>query len=145
MPIDSSIAMSFNPVKIESPVNQLAQFMQMQGLQQANQLNGMKMDEYTRTKERQNKMLGLLGGLGADVTDDQRVKVLKGAGYFDEADKIEKGVLDRIKTKSEADAKDIETAHKRVNIAGQTFKFVSDNPSEENAHAAIDHLVTGFR
>jgi hypothetical protein len=142
MPIDPSIALGVQPFKIESPVNQLAQFMQMQGLQQANQLNGMKMDEYQRTKDRQNKMLTLLGGLGQDATDDQRSKVLKGAGYFDEADKIEKGVLDRMKTKSEVDAKDIETAYKRVNVAGQTFKFVSDNPSLENANAAIDHLVT---
>jgi hypothetical protein len=48
MPIDSSIALGVKPVQIESPLNQMANVYALQNAQQSNQLNKMKMDEYTR-------------------------------------------------------------------------------------------------
>ncbi len=48
MAIDPSIALGVKPVQIESPINQMAKMYEMQNMQQSNQLNKLKMDEYTR-------------------------------------------------------------------------------------------------
>ena len=48
MPIDPNIALGVKPIQLESPVNQMAQMYQLQNVAQSNQLNKMKMDEYTR-------------------------------------------------------------------------------------------------
>jgi hypothetical protein len=48
MALDPSIALGIKPVQIESPINQMAKMYEMQNIVQANKLNQMKMDEYTR-------------------------------------------------------------------------------------------------
>jgi hypothetical protein len=48
MPIDASIALGIKPMPLESPINQMAKMYEMQNAQQSNQLNQMKMDEYSR-------------------------------------------------------------------------------------------------
>lgn len=51
MPLDPNIALQVRPFQMESPVNALGQMYQLQGAQQANQLNAMKMAEYERTRQ----------------------------------------------------------------------------------------------
>lgn len=147
MPIDPSIALGVKPIQIESPVNQLGQILQIQGAQQANQLNSLKMDEYNRGVTRQNQLRTLLSGLG-NVPDDQRISALRSGGYFDEADKLEGGVLARKKTDaevgkigSETEIKKLEAASKRIDIAGNAFGYVMRNPTMDNAMQALDYLV----
>ena len=48
MALDYSIALGVKPAQIESPINQMAKMYEMQNMQQSNQLNKLKMDEYTR-------------------------------------------------------------------------------------------------
>ena len=48
MAIDPSIALGVKPVQIESPINQMAKMYELQNAAQSNQLNRLKMDEYTR-------------------------------------------------------------------------------------------------
>jgi hypothetical protein len=48
MAIDASIALGVKPVQIESPLNQMANVYALQNAAQSNQLNKIKMDEYTR-------------------------------------------------------------------------------------------------
>jgi len=148
MPIDPSIVLGVKPIQIESPVNQLGQILQIQGAQQANQLNSLKMDEYSRGVESQNRLRSLLGGLGSAATDEQRINALRGGGYFDQADKLEGGVLARKKTDAEVGKigaetkiKDLEAASKIIDIAGNTFGYVMRNPTIDNAMQAIDYLV----
>jgi hypothetical protein len=116
MPLRTDLILGFKPAQIESPVNQLAQVMQLQGAQQANQLNALKMDEYNRGVERQNKLRQLMGGLAPDATDEQRVSALRGGSYFDEADKLESGILSRKKTDSEILGKDAESENKVIAV-----------------------------
>lgn len=61
----------------------------------------MKMDEMQRGVQRQRNLLSLSSGWNADTTDDQRISAYKNAGYFDEADKLEKTLLERQKTGAE--------------------------------------------
>ena len=138
--VDTSIAMGYKPIEVQNPMNQLAQMMQIKAAQQSGQMNAMKMDEYTRTKERQNKLLALMGQMPADANDDQRSAALKGAGYFDEADKLQTGILNRRKIESEAGAKEWETKSKKLDYMSQAFGYVKDNPTPEAAIAVNRHL-----
>lgn len=120
MPINPNIALSVKPIQFESPVNQLANVLQIQGAQQANDLNRMKMDEYQRTADRQSKLQSLLSGLPQGASDDDRVSALRSSGYLDEADKVQTGVLNRRKT-------DSEIAGRNVEVLGKTMQFYKDN------------------
>tara|TARA_R110000868_G_scaffold199448_2_gene446103 strand:+ start:11683 stop:12963 length:1281 start_codon:yes stop_codon:yes gene_type:complete len=114
MAINELIARGTTPVQIESPVNRLAKVLQIQGAQQNIARGEMEQDQYRQGVERKNKLISLMSGLPGDATDDQRSAALKGGGYFDEADKLDKGSLERRKIGSEADSKDIETEIKKV-------------------------------
>jgi hypothetical protein len=148
MPLNTNLIMGYQPAQIESPVNQLAKVLQIQGAQQANELNQQKMDEYSRGVAQQNRLLQLTQGIPADATDEDRVKAYRVGGFHDQADKLEtaigtraKTAADVAKTKSETDYKAIETAHKKADLAGQVFGYVRQNPTPENAIAAIEHLT----
>jgi hypothetical protein len=65
--IDSSIAMGFRPVQIESPINQMAAIAQLRGAQEASQMNALKMQEYQRGMQQRNAL--------ATIHADPNVKV----------------------------------------------------------------------
>lgn len=138
MPIDSSIPLGIRPLQLESPVNQLASILQIQQAQQANQLNGMKMDEYARGVDQQNRLRALLSGAG-DNPDEVGKQLLRG-GFLKEANDYVKGQRDNAKLLADTEETRMKAAAKRVDIAGQAFGYVRQNPTLENAHAAIDYL-----
>jgi hypothetical protein len=140
MAINELIARGSNPIQFESPVNRLAKMLQIQGAQQNIARGEMEQDQYLQGVERKNKLVQLMGGLPADATDDQRISALKGGTFFDEADKLGKVALERRKIGSEASAKDIETARKKLDIAGSAFNQVRQSPTLENANAVLDYL-----
>lgn len=149
MPIDPSIALGVKPVQIESPVNALAQMLQVQGAQQQNQLGQAKLDEYQRSVGRQNRLLGLVQSLPSGTTDDQRISTLRNAGYFDEADKLETGFLNRQKigadaSKANAGArKDEQDTHmKQAEAVGQALGAMRGMPGVTPQYVAstIQHL-----
>lgn len=57
--IDPNIAMGYRPVQIENPLNQLAAYSQIQGAQQGQQLNMLKMQEARQDIENRNALRGL--------------------------------------------------------------------------------------
>jgi hypothetical protein len=67
--IDSNIAMGYRPAQFESPVNQMAAVMQLQGAQQANELNRQKMDEYKRAREMEGVRRNALAGIDLNAPD----------------------------------------------------------------------------
>jgi hypothetical protein len=58
--IDSSIPLGVRPAQFESPANAMAKVLQLQGMQQDQQMNTMKADEYRRGVDRQNRLDQLL-------------------------------------------------------------------------------------
>ena len=70
MAVDPSIALGVRPLEVASPVNQFAQLTQLQGAQQANRLNDMKMAEYERARVEEEGIRNYLKGreLGAPET-----------------------------------------------------------------------------
>jgi hypothetical protein len=59
--IDPSIAMSFRPIQIESPVNQMAAIAQLRGAQEASQMNALKMQEYQQQQREKNELARIMG------------------------------------------------------------------------------------
>ena len=137
--IDASIALGVKPPQIESPMNALAKVLQVREAQQGQQINALKMDEYQRGIESQNRLRQLLGGFGADHSANEQ-KLMQG-GYMKEAQDYGKNQADIAKTTGDAQYKQIETAHKKIDLMGQAFGFVKDNPSAESALQATDYLV----
>lgn len=136
MPIDASIPMGVRPPQIESPLNALAQMMQVKGLQQQGEMNGLKMDEYRRGIADQDSLRSALSAPGADP-----YQVLLRSGNVKGATDYQKSQADTAKTSSETDYKKLETAHKRVDLIGQTMGWVKANPTVENATQAVQYLV----
>jgi hypothetical protein len=150
MPIDPSIVGGLQQPKFESPVNALAQMLQVQGAQQQNQMGAAKLDEYSRGVARQNKLRDLVSGLGGDATDDQRINAMKTGGYFDEADKLQTGMLARQKTGAEvakdnaaADKGKNDIAIKRTEMIGQTLGSLQGVQGIQPQHVAtaLQHLA----
>lgn len=138
--MDYSIAMGVKPMQLDSPMNSLAQMLQIQQAQGANQLNAMKMDEYRQGNERKNQLMALAKGWTPDTTDDQRVTSLKGGGFFDEADKLTQALLKR---------KELEAGQTKTlgeNLAKYTAsqrdlaQSVLANPSPEGAVAYLTNM-----
>ena len=75
--IDPSIAMGYKPIQIENPLNQLAAYSQIQGAQQGQQMNMLKMQEYQRGLEEENKLRTLLSG-GGDINSPDIVRQMYG-------------------------------------------------------------------
>jgi len=75
--IDPSIAMGVRPIQIENPLNQLAAMTQIQSGQQSQQLNALKMQEYQRGLEEENKLRTLLSG-GGDINSPDVIRQMYG-------------------------------------------------------------------
>jgi hypothetical protein len=137
MPIDPRIALGYQPTQVASPINQLSQVMQVRDMQQNQLMNKLKADEYQRSLSDNNALRQALSAPDADP-----YKALLGQGRVKDATDFAKGQADLKKTQGEVDAKSVETAHKRIDSWGQAMGFVRQNPTPENAMAAVQHLVT---
>ncbi len=84
--LDPNIILQARQPQIESPMNNLAKLMQVQGLQQQNQLGQLKMDEHRVAGERRNKLASLLSG--QYETPEARESALLSGGFMDEATKL---------------------------------------------------------
>lgn len=141
MALDPSIIGGIRPIQIDSPVNALAQVLRVQGMQQETQLGQAKLDEYTRSKTRQNMLYDAMQKLGAGANADQRIGTLESLGEFDQADKIRTGVTNRRKVESEASEREWKVKKEKLTMAGQAFFGVVRNPTLENAMGTLDYLA----
>ena len=88
MPVSSDIySMVGRGVQpVDDPQNALLKALKLQGAQQELQTGSMKMDEYRRGVERNNKLQQLLAGDYAD--DESRAGALVKGGFLDEGQKV---------------------------------------------------------
>lgn len=59
--IDYTIPSQFKPIQLESPMNAMAQVMQLRGLQEAAQMNALKMQEYQQQQQEKNALARIYG------------------------------------------------------------------------------------
>lgn len=76
--VDPSIALGVKPLQLDNPMNAMAMYSQIQGAQQANQLNQMKMAEYERARTEEEGVRNALarGDIKLD-TPEGRAGLLK--------------------------------------------------------------------
>ena len=108
MPIDPNIALGVRGIEVPNPLNQLAQVSQLQSMQQAGELNALKMQELRAVNEQRNA-LRQLNPTAADY-EAQLFKVDPALGiqYRKEARAAEQAAATTAKTKLEIAAKQTE-------------------------------------
>lgn len=113
MPLDPVIAGGFRGLQLQDPLEQYARANQLLQAQQQNQLNALKMQEYQREREAENKLAQLFQRPGADPTSPEfmrevyGISPLKGAAF-------QKSALETQKAQREADAAAEKLAAERV-------------------------------
>lgn len=135
--IDPRIALGFQPTtQLESPVNNLARVLQVQGAQQANQMNQMKLDQAQAGIARQNKLAALLGGQYG--SDEERESALLRGGFMDEAQNLRENRSKIAKTSAETEKVKLQTAMDRVGFIGQLLGGVTDQATYDRARATAE-------
>lgn len=138
--MNTNIALQDTSLQLENPINAFAKVLQVRGAQQENQLNQMKMDEYGRGVQRTNALQSLLSG-EYDTPEARQSAMIKG-GFLKEASDYGKSNSDAADAASKRKTEELTQANKRIDLAGSAFGFVRQNPTPENAFAALDHLAS---
>lgn len=141
MAADASIYGLIQQPKQFNPLEALTGALKAQGMQQEGQLNQLKLAALGRDQERKNSLLALANGWNSGTTDDQRIGSLKNNGYFDEADKLEQGLLKRQEVKSTTQKNASEALGKFVDAQGNLATQVMANPSPAFANMALDSMA----
>ena len=144
MPIDPSIALSIKPMQITSQEDYLKDIYAQQNAQQTNQLNRMKMDEYSRGVAQDE---AIRNDLAKAKTSEDVVNTLTKYGKTKEASDYAYRTAETGKVGAEVknlgyvgDKTQLESAHKRLDIMGQAFGYVRNNPTPQAAGMALKHL-----
>ena len=135
--IDSSIAMGVKPMQIESPMNALAQAMQLKQLQQQGQMGEMQMQERQRGVAADNALAQLLAGgkSGADVYTG-----LASQGYGKQALAYTKQMQDMAKDKAGTEKDQLANAVQKLTIGAQLLSGAKDQASYDAARqTALSH------
>lgn len=121
--LDPQIPLGVKPVQIESPMNALMQYAQIQGAQQQNALASMKMEELQRARTQDETVrTGIQSG--ADPA-----QVLLNAGRVNESLQFSKG-------KREKEKADLEAAMQRLQVGAQLLSTARDQPSYDASRQA---------
>jgi hypothetical protein len=133
MALDPSIALNVRPLEIQNPVNQFAQMQQIQGYQQANELNQLKMQEAQAANEERNA-LRQLNPANADY-ENQLFKVNPTLG------------IQYRKERTAAEAQAATAANQKVSASetkqkmlGQAWRDISGRPSDANIIAHLEDI-----
>ena len=146
MPIDPNIALSVKPAQILSPNELMTNAYAMQNAQQANQLNRMKMDEYTKGLAEQEQFKNAL----ANSQDESSIR----NAFYKLGEKGVKGYQEYVKSKAEQEKLGAETKNlgytgqkTQVDIqelkakhGAQMLRDLSQNPSNANVTAHFEDI-----
>jgi len=135
--IDPSIALGVRPIQIESPLNQMAAYSQIQSGMQGQQLNALKMKEAEREFGENEEIRNYLAR--ADLSTPEGRSGLRrfgktGLGYEKLLAEQEEGALKRTKLKGEISEQD------RID-SREGFKNLVFNTSDENVLAHLQDSV----
>ena len=131
MPIDPTIALQVKNPPLESPINQMAKIYEIKQAQQANELNRLKMDEYTRGVQEQESFKN---ALRAGPNDEEAIK----NAFFSKGDV--KGYSDYLKSRGDITKTGIETSDLKAKHGAQMYRDLSRNPSDANIQAHFEDI-----
>lgn len=133
MAIDPSIALGVKPPQFESPVNMLAQVLQIQGAQQQNRLGQMKLDEHQRGVERTNRLQSLLASVEPGASTEDQVGRLTRGGFLPEARTLAESGSKVAKEQREAEKFQIEATRQKIGLGAQILGSAKDQASYDAA------------
>lgn len=131
--IDPSIALSVKPIQIQDPLNRMAAMMQIEGGQQSQQLNALKMQEYERGLGEENKLRQLLSS-GVDINSPETVRQMYGISPT-------KGLEFQTKQQTIQTQK-LETQKKIQDLTSQMKRDLSRSPTNANLNAHFEDFVS---
>jgi hypothetical protein len=142
--IDPNIALGVKPIQIENPMNQYAALSQIQGNQQAQQLNALKMRQAQQEFDTSNALANAYKGAitpEGNVNYNALIPQLASSG----AGSAIPGVLKTKKETEQAAAMlektQIEAKQKKLEVQREQFANLSFNPSDENVKAHLQDSV----
>jgi hypothetical protein len=136
MAIQPQIAMGFRPPQIESPLNMMSQFAQLQSAQQANALRQAQMQKMQLDEERRNALM-MRAQSGAPLTFADVVP------FGEQGFAALKAQQDQLKAQQEAEALKQEQIRKRQETFAQTLFNLRDDPSVDSLARAWQTLKEG--
>jgi hypothetical protein len=139
MAIDSGIYSQIRQPEAPNLLGMYGQAQQLQGMQQQNRLAELAFQDRERGIADANAQREAVKGFGADTTANYN-RLLQ-TGNLGAAQGYQKNIADQLKVEAESQAKQIETAAKRIDLAGQAFGFVRQSPTLENAVSVINNLA----
>lgn len=137
MAADAGIYGLIQPGRPVNPLAGLMEVQQIQSAQQQNQLAQLAFADRQRAQQEQERLRGIYAGGAQGPALEQAL--LQG-GFADQALKFGKDRRENQKLDTDTQAKQLETAKQRLDIAGQAFGSVRNNPTPQNAAATIDYL-----
>lgn len=141
MATSAQIPLSVQGPQFESPLNALAKALQVQELQRQNEMGGLQLQQTKQGMEEQNALRRLLSEQNFDITNPEsqrRAMAISPTG----AQGLIKSRADALKSQSELQKSGLENAAKRIDLMGQTFGYVRDNPTAQNAASAVQSLLS---
>lgn len=159
MPLDPSIALQVRPMA--DPLDSIGRAMTLRQLATQNELQGAQVQAQRDAVARQQRLRDLMGGLPASATDEDRITALRSGAFFDEADKLQAGLLSRDKTRAEIDKlggealvartkateNAFDTQRKRLEAGSAVIGSVlarSPNPTHQDVYAAIQQAAAQY-
>jgi hypothetical protein len=139
MALDPSIILGIKPGNFTPPQEMYAQKMQLDQNELANRLGGLKIKEFEQGQADQNQLRNVYSQFGADTAAN--TNALYRAGLGKEAGAYAKSQTEQQKAAADVDHTKIKAAKERFDLIGQQLGFVKDNPTMENAQAAIQNMV----
>jgi len=106
MPIDPSIAMSIQPIKLENPMNSLAQLMQIESASKQNRLADLTMQQHQQTFDETNKLNSIYAGAMDPDGTINRTKLMQGlatGGLGSKAPAVQKNFFELDDAKQKVD------------------------------------------
>ena len=128
--IDASIPLRAQGFRVESPTNQLAKALQLQGAVNQNQAQQFAMQQQQASLERQNKLREILASGGDE-------NALMQGGYLTEARSLVESKAKTAKDQREAEKSALENMSKRIGLVGQISGAAKDQNSWNFARQAL--------
>lgn len=146
MPLDTSIPLQLRQTPVESPLNAMAKAYEINQAQQANALNQLKMQEAQRGMAEQEAIRNYFASQDPNSPEFARglygISPTQGAAFEKSRAELAKEKAQTGKTEAETAATKFETTRKRLDIMGQAFGHVRNNPTPQAATMALDYLVS---
>ena len=135
--VDTNIAMGFRPVQIESPVNQMRAVMELQGAQQQQQLNALKMQEYQRSTQQRNALARIHADPKVQINSPEYLSRVQA-----EAPDLLEEVMARGQKRGELEEKIADRKFKNFTNTFSSFKTLV--PSIQNEYDVVEYTTAAY-